>query len=450
MSEPDPADTTETSTINDNSTDSTDDAPTHNKSSKNDRKCTSIRKVKIKRSFQCSECDFTATKRLEITSHFNSTHAIEKVFKCDECPFTSLQKGSLKNHFLAKHTKVRPFKCLKCKFSCVQSGTLTVHYRTKHPEKTPPGVKNRNLIVNAIYKMSCMPETQKRIGNVEDEGNMSDASTSSERQSTSQNMSIHVNTTQSQSELQLTLPNIKSENFTGHSLGNLNSLAQTKESIIKVETDVEMSDSSTPAECQFIDHSVSDDKKEFLYVETPSQSENKLISPNDVSNNESYNQSEKDKKAIDFPTSPELQSMSRNVFGDEKKLSHVKERLFQPENDLEETHVQQPITFAPTSCRISESEVSLAQTKFITPKEEKELAMREFKMKDLSIFDGIMGPPFICFKCDYKVYQKALLKAHYIAKHTYLKPFKCTYCDYSAVQKGNLKTHIMKKHPQRL
>ena len=81
----------------------------------------------------CSECNYSATKKVHFTAHI-STHTDEKPFHCDYCNYSASQKGTLKEHMMT-HTGEKLFQCDECDYSVSRKSYLRRHVM-KHTQES--------------------------------------------------------------------------------------------------------------------------------------------------------------------------------------------------------------------------------------------------------------------------------------------------------------------------
>ncbi|XP_060924668.1 zinc finger and SCAN domain-containing protein 32 [Limanda limanda] len=86
-----------------------------------------------KKSFSCSECGKTFSRRGHLNTHMR-IHTGDNPFSCSECGKRFNQRGSLNIH-MRIHTGENPFSCSECGKRCDHRGDLNRHMRIHTGEK---------------------------------------------------------------------------------------------------------------------------------------------------------------------------------------------------------------------------------------------------------------------------------------------------------------------------
>ena len=86
----------------------------------------------VRKSQQCSQCEYKATSKSNIQSHIKSVHEGHK-FSCPHCGLTFTQKGSLNRHIKSVHESEK-FQCTHCEYKATQKGHLQTHIKSVHED----------------------------------------------------------------------------------------------------------------------------------------------------------------------------------------------------------------------------------------------------------------------------------------------------------------------------
>ena len=120
------------------------------------RKCTKRdrgeRKLKLKSTIKCADCDFTSRGNRKLSQHALDVHqkvlninpnpkraqkqrsgcGRAKDYLCDSCPYSTAYKFNLTKHVNALHSKEKLYQCHLCDYSSLHSTTLKLHKESKH------------------------------------------------------------------------------------------------------------------------------------------------------------------------------------------------------------------------------------------------------------------------------------------------------------------------------
>ncbi|XP_059424808.1 gastrula zinc finger protein XlCGF7.1-like [Carassius carassius] len=92
-----------------------------------------FKKKRDKKSFICTQCGKSCTKKHSLEIHMR-IHTGEKPFTCDQCEKSFTQSSNLKKHMIV-HTGEKPFTCDQCHTSFTQSSNLKKHMIVHTGEK---------------------------------------------------------------------------------------------------------------------------------------------------------------------------------------------------------------------------------------------------------------------------------------------------------------------------
>ncbi|GBP84379.1 Transcriptional repressor CTCF [Eumeta japonica] len=84
------------------------------------------------RPFKCTQCDYTATRKVELTLHMRS-HTGDKPYRCEACGYRTADHNALRRH-KKRHSGQNLYKCKHCPYTCIQSTVLTSHLISSHPD----------------------------------------------------------------------------------------------------------------------------------------------------------------------------------------------------------------------------------------------------------------------------------------------------------------------------
>jgi general transcription factor IIIA len=82
--------------------------------------------------YKCTDCDYSADLKWELTRHKNTVHLniVEK--KCPYCEYFTFSRAHLEEHNKAVHLNIRDKKCTQCDYSSSWSGNLIKHVKNVH------------------------------------------------------------------------------------------------------------------------------------------------------------------------------------------------------------------------------------------------------------------------------------------------------------------------------
>ena len=80
--------------------------------------------------YPCKNCNYSATSLGSLSRHKRNVHDGEK-YPCDSCSFKASSKDSLKMHIKSQHEGVR-FPCTTCEYEATQQAKLKQHVRKNH------------------------------------------------------------------------------------------------------------------------------------------------------------------------------------------------------------------------------------------------------------------------------------------------------------------------------
>ena len=86
--------------------------------------------IMVRKTQQCSQCEYKATTKSNIQAHVKSVHEGHK-FSCPHCGLTFIRKGNLHVHIKSVHEGEK-FPCSHCKSTFTQKGNLKTHIKSVH------------------------------------------------------------------------------------------------------------------------------------------------------------------------------------------------------------------------------------------------------------------------------------------------------------------------------
>jgi len=82
--------------------------------------------------YPCSQCEFTATTASHVKRHIESIHE-EVRYPCSQCEYVARIASHLKSHVDSIHEGVR-YPCPQCEFAATTARYLKIHVKNKHKE----------------------------------------------------------------------------------------------------------------------------------------------------------------------------------------------------------------------------------------------------------------------------------------------------------------------------
>jgi len=80
--------------------------------------------------YQCSQCDYVATRASNLKIHIEYKHEGVR-YPCPQCEFAGTTASNLKNHIERKHEGVR-YPCFQCEHVATRASDLKRHVESKH------------------------------------------------------------------------------------------------------------------------------------------------------------------------------------------------------------------------------------------------------------------------------------------------------------------------------
>ena len=93
---------------------------------------------------KCSQCDYTASRKIQLNHHTLQRHTEVRPFECDICDFATSSKRTLDRHVF-RHTGRKPFKCNMCDYAAAFVSELNQHKR-RHGETRDHGKRPSNAV----------------------------------------------------------------------------------------------------------------------------------------------------------------------------------------------------------------------------------------------------------------------------------------------------------------
>lgn len=116
---------------------------------------------RIKQTFKCDTCGFTARARRQFECHLQS-HAGIKEFTCEICAKKLSTKSSLNSHYQTVHTTDTPFKCNNCDKCFKTQAQMRLHQKTKHDKpKFHCEICNRSFQRSSYFKTHAVYHTNE-------------------------------------------------------------------------------------------------------------------------------------------------------------------------------------------------------------------------------------------------------------------------------------------------
>merc|ERR1719361_1782251 len=103
---------------------------------------------------QCSQCQFTTCRLIDLKYHIKSVHDKNKDILCSKCGYTCYRKTELNRHVKKVHEQIFDQFCDGCDFSCATKRQMKAHNSKTctnyNPNKRTRKLKNKNLGIENI------------------------------------------------------------------------------------------------------------------------------------------------------------------------------------------------------------------------------------------------------------------------------------------------------------
>ncbi|XP_046559130.1 zinc finger protein 680-like [Haliotis rubra] len=122
------------------------------------------------RPFKCDQC-FRGFARSSTLKRHLICHSNERLYMCDICAKCFAEASSLRVH-IRTHTGERPYRCQFCDRGCTTSGNLNAHMRVHRDQISKQSELCVKMAEKTINRSGLNRENENRIGDSEDEENM--------------------------------------------------------------------------------------------------------------------------------------------------------------------------------------------------------------------------------------------------------------------------------------